>query len=219
MQRQCVPPRNGGKPCEGTGLLTQKCNTEACASSEAEEVYTRTNALSIQTRQFSMRPSREERCIVKEGDLDLVRKDLKDFHVKPRLPSRVVLNNQTLNIFETTQPKDLLMAIQLPNVQVENSMETGCIDVIDKKSAEKWTLCSMAMLGTDHQENIERWKDQMIFFAEKCYKKLPTMAPAASPIVKLRAKQVDDAIAESTGSVGVVNVNMADMMGKAQVKI
>lgn len=49
-----------------------------------------------------MRPSREERCIIKEGDLDLVRNDLKDFHVKPRLPARVVLNNQTLNIFETT---------------------------------------------------------------------------------------------------------------------
>lgn len=119
--------------------------------------------------------------------MDLVRNDLKDFHIKPRLPSRVVLNNQTLNIFETTQPKDLLVAISLPNLQVETSMETGCIDVSDKKSGQRETLCSMAMLGTDHQENIERWKDQMRFFAEKCYKKLPVLAPTSN-IVKLRAK-------------------------------
>jgi hypothetical protein len=40
-----------------------------------------------------MRPMREERCIIKEGDLDVIRDDLADFHVKPRLPARVVLNN------------------------------------------------------------------------------------------------------------------------------
>ena len=40
-----------------------------------------------------MRPMREERCVVKEGDLDLVRDELTDFTVKPRVPSRVVLNN------------------------------------------------------------------------------------------------------------------------------
>jgi hypothetical protein len=40
-----------------------------------------------------MRPMREERCVVKEGDLDLIRDELTDFTVKPRLPARVVLNN------------------------------------------------------------------------------------------------------------------------------
>jgi len=40
-----------------------------------------------------MRPMREERCVVKEGDLDLVRDELQDFTIKPRLPARVVLNN------------------------------------------------------------------------------------------------------------------------------
>lgn len=63
-----------------------------------------------------MRPMREERCIVKEGDLDVIRDDLADFHVKPRLPARVVLNNQTLTIFETSDPKDTLLTITLPNV-------------------------------------------------------------------------------------------------------
>jgi hypothetical protein len=65
-----------------------------------------------------MRPMREERCVVKEGDLDVIRDDLVDFQVKPRLPARVVLNNQTLTIFETGNPKDTIIAITLPNLKV-----------------------------------------------------------------------------------------------------
>lgn len=61
---------------------------------------------------------REERCIVKEGDLDLVRDDLQAFEVKPRLPARVVLNNQTLTIFETGNPKDTIFSIKLSNLKV-----------------------------------------------------------------------------------------------------
>lgn len=61
---------------------------------------------------------REERCIVKEGDLDLVRDDLVAFQVKPRLPARVVLNNQTLTIFETGNPKDTIFSIALSNLKV-----------------------------------------------------------------------------------------------------
>jgi hypothetical protein len=63
-----------------------------------------------------MRPMREERCVVKEGDLDLVRDELLDFTIKPRLPARVVLNNQTLTIFETSNIKDVVLSIRLPNV-------------------------------------------------------------------------------------------------------
>ena len=63
-----------------------------------------------------MRPMREERCVVKEGDLDLVRDELLDFTIKPRLPARVVLNNQTLTIFETSNIKYVVLSIRLPNV-------------------------------------------------------------------------------------------------------
>jgi len=30
MQRMCVPPKNGGKPCEGPPILQQACNTQPC---------------------------------------------------------------------------------------------------------------------------------------------------------------------------------------------
>jgi len=49
---------------------------------------------------ISNRMKRYERCIIKEGDLDLMREDLKIGGRVPRVPSRVVMNNRTLTVFE-----------------------------------------------------------------------------------------------------------------------
>ena len=130
MQRQCVPPKATGKPCIGNAILVQvsiiitnpivqACNIQPCDTEiSLDQQYAKVNPLAVQTRQFSLRPMREERCIVKEGDLDLVRDDLVAFQVKPRLPARVVLNNQTLTIFETGNPKDTIFSIALSNLKV-----------------------------------------------------------------------------------------------------
>ncbi len=56
--------------------------------------------------------------MIKEGDLDLIRDDLVEFTVKPRMPARVVLNNQTLTIFETSHTKDVILSVLLPNIIV-----------------------------------------------------------------------------------------------------
>jgi len=89
----------------------------------------------------------------------------------------------------------------------------NCTNVIDSKSSRKKTLCSMAMLAGDHQENINHWKDQMKFFAEKCFKTLPVVA-ANSQIVQLRTKQVQDAEAEASGASAAAagNVDIGELM-------
>jgi hypothetical protein len=96
---------------------------------------------------------------------------------------------------------------------VVNSDLPNCINVIDSKSSGKKTLCSMAMLAGDHQENINHWKDQMKFFAEKCFKTLPVVA-ANSQIVQLRTKQVQDAEAEASGASAAAagNVDIGELM-------
>jgi hypothetical protein len=55
--------------------------------------------LKIKTFRVSNRPQREEICVIKEGDMEMVRDDLPGFARPPRTPVRVVLNNSTLNIF------------------------------------------------------------------------------------------------------------------------
>lgn len=46
-----------------------------------------------------VRPQRFETCIIKEGDLEIVRDDLGNFEHPPRVPCRAVLNNMTFTIF------------------------------------------------------------------------------------------------------------------------
>ena len=74
QQRQCVPPKRNGKACVGQELITRVCNTNDCA--EPDPTVTKILPLAVKTVQFSQRPWREERCIIKEGDLDIVRDDL-----------------------------------------------------------------------------------------------------------------------------------------------
>lgn len=61
--------------------------------------YFKTNPALIRTMSFSQRPMREERCIIKEGDLDMVRDEFTNFKIPPRTPVRAVMNNSTFSIF------------------------------------------------------------------------------------------------------------------------
>jgi len=53
----------------------------------------------VKVARVSYRPSRYETCIIKEGDLEVVRDDLGNFERPIRVPARAVLNNMTLSVF------------------------------------------------------------------------------------------------------------------------
>jgi hypothetical protein len=61
----------------GQEILTRPCNMNACA--EPDPTVTKILPLAVKTVQFSQRPWREERCVIKEGDMDVVRDDLDQF--------------------------------------------------------------------------------------------------------------------------------------------
>jgi hypothetical protein len=45
--------------------------------------------------------------------MDVVRDDLDQFKQKPRVPSRVVLNNQTFTVFNSDSYSDVLFSVPL----------------------------------------------------------------------------------------------------------
>jgi hypothetical protein len=53
----------------------------------------------VKMERVSYRPQRFETCIVKEGDLEIVRDDLGNFVRPIRIPARAVLNNMTFTVF------------------------------------------------------------------------------------------------------------------------
>lgn len=78
--RECVPPSEpGGKDCSGEPIETKDCNTQDCPpppEAKGEEEEEEDLPLKVEIKRVSYRPQRYETCILKEGDLEIVREDL-----------------------------------------------------------------------------------------------------------------------------------------------
>jgi hypothetical protein len=121
LHRLCIPPRNGGKPCEGQGVKTRPCNTEPCPSVPGQENGNRNSTDSkireaskpvtlkpiFKSMPFSSTPTRYHKCIIKEGDLILLKSDNEArFSGKQKLtqiPVRAILNNRTISFYENAE--------------------------------------------------------------------------------------------------------------------
>ena len=86
------------KPCQGKAVQTKPCNLHACPAVGPSKDDAVVLPLIVKSMRASSRPQREEPCIIKEGDLELVRDDLLGFKVPPRTAARVVLNNSTFSL-------------------------------------------------------------------------------------------------------------------------
>jgi len=93
--RMCIPPKNGGKPCDGEGIINKKCNINPCPlygetdensnsisnsnSSTNKKKNTTTTVMEpiVKILPFTDQPQRYSLCKIKESDL-LIYEDGKD---------------------------------------------------------------------------------------------------------------------------------------------
>lgn len=112
--RMCMPPRNGGKPCEGDAILTKPCNKQPCpkVSGQGEKTTDKDNITLkpiVKVLPYSSRPQRYHKCIIKEGDLMMTKEmetnsNKKDQKTTPvQVPVRVIMNNRTLTAYENAE--------------------------------------------------------------------------------------------------------------------
>jgi len=116
LQRMCVPPKEGGKPCNGDAVLNRDCNKQPCPGAvglggKGDTVTQKVNKPIVKIMPFSARPQRYSKCIIKESDMmytkDMNKEDAlstnvpvnKDSVQSMQVPVRVIMNNRTLTIF------------------------------------------------------------------------------------------------------------------------
>ena len=83
LQRMCVPPKAGGKDCEGEAIITKSCNIGPCPGvsgngnklKENENVTVKNPIM--KSLPFSEHPQRYVKCKIKESDL-FVNLEVKD---------------------------------------------------------------------------------------------------------------------------------------------
>ena len=118
QQLVCMPPKLNGKQCEGPAVRTRACNNQICPTILDNEIkvdkgfsylnseYNLTNRTElppiVKVMPISKRPSRYDKCHIKEDDSMMVKNDqtTKSFAVLPKVPVRIVLNDKTFSVFQ-----------------------------------------------------------------------------------------------------------------------
>lgn len=107
----------------------------------------------------STRPQRFETCIIKEGDMDVIRDDIGNFIRPPRIPSRVVLNNMTFTVFQNVHFDTVVFSTELDDLELTAYPEDeSCFVATAVERSEKIKLCSLGtIMGISPKANRDEW--------------------------------------------------------------
>ena len=220
LHRQCIPPLNGGRPCLGEDIQTKPCNTDPCKTvAEVEKGEELPMKLKLQV--VSKRPQRYETCIIKEGDVDVVRTEFLDLKRKPRVPGRAILNNQTFSVYQGDDFDTLLFSAPiefLRGVRDYKDEPESCFVVPDTRTGNRITLCSLQTERNATKTKAD-WVRGINFFKDNCRKPIK-QAPPENPIIQMKkAALKKEEIEEESLEFGAKDNDMGKNLGGALQKL
>jgi len=166
--RYCIIPA-GGDPCEGDAIENRPCNTEKCQNITEVEDNNEYLPAQIKVMRVSSKYQRYRKCEYKEEDLDIIREDIEGLKIKPRIPSRVVMNNRTISIFEASNYESLLKSFYLRELKEVKRYEKDphrCLFISDKM--KHFIMCVMPNDNQNPDTKIRNWIRDIRDFKENC---------------------------------------------------
>ena len=188
LQRMCIPPKNGGKPCLGESILVKDCNKQACpgiGNNDPKESSTiqKVNKPIVKIMPFSSNPQRYTKCVIKESDMmytkQMGKRDStntnvpvdKDSTETVQVPVRVVMNNRTLTIYagddidSHLDTFNILKSSLVNEVSKDKTTESACfwINSEDGRSAH---LCPFG--GASNTKVVDEWRYDFNLFKYQC---------------------------------------------------
>jgi hypothetical protein len=135
QQWQCIPPKEGGKPCQGEAIKTKPCNTQPCPNaSTVLQLITKTTAKVarpiIKTGPFSGRLNRYAKCEIKESDAFLTTVDV-ETKIQSKIPIRLVMNNSTITLYADDSYENLIHSFILEKTNFIRDKEICCFTLKD----------------------------------------------------------------------------------------
>ena len=169
----CIPPKNGGKPCEGPALREKPCNQQPCPGiSEAAVTLPKTkekiNKPIVKMMPISSRPLRFDKCHLKEGDAIFTKhKSGVGINDNPmKVPSRIVMNEKTVSVYT-----DETLATELGTFVIEKTIfktaqgKPHCF-ILDSETT-KGEFCN---LDSNSKINfVEEWNYDFNLFKIQCH--------------------------------------------------
>lgn len=187
QQWMCVPPKNGGKNCEGNPIRTKLCNTHPCPS--VNNLLSIINKDMLATKKtgsnlsvapkpivkvglFSNRPQRYSRCIIKENDAFIMAKI--DNAPEPiKKPVRILMNNRTVTIYNDDSYQQMYHTWNIEHTRFQYNKEHCCFDIQD--NSMKTTVCGYDQYCGPKDKNVwaEGWNEDFQLFKTTCKTDIP----------------------------------------------
>ena len=175
-QLMCIPPKAGGKPCEGEPVRTRPCNPQPCPQPQSidkllgkSETASKliANSTEVKIMPISTKPQRYDRCVILERDALITQ--LSTTGEKEKLPVRLVMNSKSIVAYSDDSYKNALKTFSLENTKVSNEKDVKtCFFLTDLYSkAEFCQLDCTASTGTFADE----WIREVHIFRDLCNSK------------------------------------------------
>jgi hypothetical protein len=126
----------------------------------------------MRSEYFSKRPQQNVPCVIRENDI-LFMKTMKDTKERLALPSRVILNKNTISLFEKGNIDKVKYAFELKNTEIYSSKNDHCC-VIFRSEVKSFEICALGEdCGTKSNKIFyNSWNYSFNMFKSKCYNKL-----------------------------------------------
>jgi len=184
QQWVCVPPEDGGKPCQGESVKTKHCNTHPCPSvnallelinkdaHETKEVRDVSSKPIVKVGVFSSRPQRYSKCIIKENDAFMMI-TVKSALAPVRKPIRIIMNNLTVSMYNDDTYEELNYSYDVQKVKFTASQNWCCFHLED--TWRKDEICGYKEYCGAKDKNVwaDGWRDDVSLFKHECKQELP----------------------------------------------
>lgn len=138
----------------------------------------------------SLRPSVFKKCIIKEEDLNIIREDLGNLRIKPKIPSRVIMNKRTITIFESGSYQSVLKSFYLKDLIYYREWEEdeSCLKLQDHS---KYIIMCVLCSADNREKEIKQWIRDINEFKDLCDKAKPKKIDSEDPRVARYKKELE----------------------------
>ena len=176
----CVPAKKGGRPCKGKAIRSKPCNSKKCPTVGHVGILGNTEGKTVLKPEykvipFTSRPQRYIKCQIKESDVLYKTYDSNGKDTK--MPSRIVMNNRTITLFEDENYHKQVFTFNLPQVSFFQSVKDHCCFILRSLNKE-YEICGFNT-NCGNKENpvfFKSWQNDFFLWQTKCFVSLDDKA-------------------------------------------
>jgi hypothetical protein len=198
----CVPPKKGGRKCQGQSLRTRPCNTQPCPVTKSmttkgaskEKMANAIQPAIVRSQPFSNRPQNYIKCEVRENDvLYMNRKVNKNL----KIPARLILNTRTISLFTDENFKDNVFSFNLKETEFTPFSKDKCCFNFESGN-DIYTICGgfgqKCGGGKDKYSFVDDWRKSFNLFKFGCFEKFKR-----EKLLEAQVKKAEKEARESAG--------------------